>query len=79
MTMEAKRQSEQVSGIPNVTYDLMAVLTNKLEGIAAMEEYKLDARESGDQEAAGIFEQLEQRAREDVQKLKTLLARRLAA
>ena len=32
---EAKQQSEQISGISNVAYDLMAVMTNKLEGIAA--------------------------------------------
>ena len=45
---EAKRRSERVTGISNIAYDLMVVLTNKLEGVAAMEEYKLDAEAAND-------------------------------
>lgn len=40
----AKRRAEQVSGGSNIAYDLTALLKNKLKGIAANEEYKLDAR-----------------------------------
>ena len=39
----AKARSEQVTGVSNDAYDLMVELTNKLEGVAAMEEYKFDA------------------------------------
>ena len=70
MMEQAKRRSERVSGVPNVAYDLMVVLTNKLEGIAALEEYKLDADEAGDQEVRAAFEQLERRMREDVDQLR---------
>ncbi len=74
---EVKQQSEQISGISNVAYDLMAVMTNKLEGIAAMEEYKLDAEDAGDTEVEALLNQLEQQEVSDVAKIKTLLLQRL--
>lgn len=78
MTMEeAKRHAEQVSGVSNVAYDLMVTLTNKLEGIAAIEEYKLDADEAGDGEVRNLFDWLQQRMREDVDQLRELLIPRL--
>ena len=70
-----KRNAENVSGISNVTYDLLALLTNKLEGIAAIEQYKQDAQ--GDQEVLQCFEQLEKQARKDVDQLRQLTASRL--
>lgn len=73
----AKRQSEQVTGVSNVAYDLMIVLTNKLEGIAAMEEYKLDAEEAGDQEVRALFERIVRRERDEIEELRTLLLPRL--
>lgn len=72
---DAKRQSERVSGVPNVTYDLIAVLHNELEGLAALQEYKQDAH--GDQEVLAVFEQIEHDETEHVQKLRALVARRL--
>jgi hypothetical protein len=74
---EVKQQSEQISGISNVAYDLMAVMTNKLEGIAAIEEYKLDAEDAGDSEVEALLNQLEQQEVNDVAKIKTLLLQRL--
>lgn len=72
---EAKRQTERVSGVPNVTYDLIAVLHNELEGLAALQEYKQDAQ--GDQEVLALFEQIEQDETGHVQRLRELVARRL--
>ena len=40
---EAKRRSKRPSPAPIGAYDPIEVLTNTLEGVAAMEEYKLDA------------------------------------
>ena len=78
MAMEqAKRRAERISGVPNVTYDLLAVLYNKREGIAAMEEYRLDARDAGDQEADALFADLQRSARGDADRLRALLAPRL--
>jgi uncharacterized membrane-anchored protein len=74
---EAKRQAEQVSGVSNVAYDLMVVLTNKLEGIAALEEYKLDAAEARDRPVLTLFDRLEERMHEDVGQLRELLTERL--
>jgi hypothetical protein len=73
----AKRQSGRVTGVSNVAYDLMVVLTNKLEGIAAMEEYKLDAEAAGDQEARALFEQAVRREREAVDEFRELHVPRL--
>ena len=70
---EAKRRSERVTGISNVAYDLMVVLTNKLEGVAAMEEYKLDADAANDSEVRAAFERIEQRERQDIDELRGLL------
>lgn len=74
---QAKRQSGRVTGVPNVAYDLMVVLTNKLEGIAAMEEYKLDADAADDPEVRRAFELIEQREREAIDELRRLLIDRL--
>ncbi len=73
----AKRRSESVTGVSNVAYDLMVVLTNKLEGIAAMEEYKLDADVANDAEVRSLFERIEQRDREAIDELRLLLVSHL--
>ena len=70
-----KRNAENVSGVSNVTYDLLALLTNTLEGVAAIEQYKQDAQ--GDQEVLQCFEQLEEQARKDVDQLRQLVTSRL--
>lgn len=74
---EAKRRSERVTGVSNVAYDLMVVLTNTLEGVAAMEEYKLDAAAAGDEAVRAAFDRIEQRARQDIDELRGLLSERL--
>ncbi len=70
---EAKRRSERVTGVSNVAYDLMVVLTNKLEGVAAMEEYKLDADAADDTAVRAAFERIEERERQDIDELRGLL------
>jgi hypothetical protein len=70
---EAKRRSERVTGVSNVAYDLLVVLTNKLEGVAAMEEYKLDANAASEPEVRTAFERIEQRERESIEELRGLL------
>jgi rubrerythrin len=70
---EAKRRSERVTGVSNVAYDLMVVLTNKLEGVAAMEEYKLDADAANDREVRAAFERIAERERQSIEELRGLL------
>ncbi|GBD17294.1 hypothetical protein HRbin26_02213 [bacterium HR26] len=75
---QAKRRSEIISGVSNVAYDLLALLYNQLEEIAAIEEYKIDAEDAGDQEMLALLDQIQQRAREEVDLLRTALSQRLA-
>jgi hypothetical protein len=71
---QAKRRSERVTGVSNIAYDLMVVLTNKLEGVAAMEEYKLDADAAHDADVRAAFERIEQRERDSIEELRGLLS-----
>ena len=71
-----QRNVENVTGVSNVTYNLLSVLNNKLEGISAMEQYKQDAQ--GDQDVVQCFEELQQRDRTDVERLRELLASRIS-
>ncbi len=78
MAMEnAKRQTDEITGVSNLTYDLMMVLTNKLQGIAAIEAYKLDAEQEGDQEAQALLEEIQRGDRQDVERLRAMVAQRL--
>ncbi|HKG25341.1 MAG TPA: hypothetical protein VKB09_06810 [Thermomicrobiales bacterium] len=74
---QAKRQTERVTGVSNVAYDLMVVLTNKLQGIAALEEYKLDADAAGDHDVRTVLDRIEQHDRQDVDELRDLVCQRL--
>lgn len=75
--VQAKRQAESTTGVDNVTYDVMSLLTNKLEGVAALQQYKNDAQ--GDQEVMQCFEEIEERERKDIDKLRGIVAKRLNA
>lgn len=75
MTDQAKRQAEQVTGVSNLTYDVMTVPTDKLQGIAAIEGDKRDA--TGDQEVVSLFDEIQRRDRQDVERPRDLVARRL--
>lgn len=77
MVMTEKRNAESISGVSNITYDLMSVLNNKLEGIAAMETYKQDAQ--GDQDVLKCFERIQEADRKDVEELKKLAHNRLGS
>ncbi len=75
--MQEKREAERISGTSNVAYDLVTILQNKLQGIAAMEEYKRDAEQANDREVLDLLNDLERREVEDVNRLEGLVAQRL--
>lgn len=75
-TDNANRKAEHVSGVSNLTYDLNALLHNTLEAIAALEVYKADCQD--DQEASSLFDELQKRSVEDVQRIKPLLVKQLS-
>jgi hypothetical protein len=70
-----KQQAESATGVKNTTYDVMTVLTNKLQSIATIEQYKQDAQ--GDSEILECFNQIQERERADVDKLRNLVVQRL--
>ena len=76
---QSKRGAERISGVPNVTYDLVAVLHNKLDAIAAMEIYKQDAQGAGHREAEAFFDQCQRDDRAAVERLRGLLSSQLQA
>jgi len=77
MMIDAKRSAGLVTGISNVAFDLLTILENKLQGIAAMEEYKIDCRDEGDVLALELIDQLERIATEDVTRLRDMLRERI--
>jgi hypothetical protein len=74
---DAKVTADNVTGVSNVAYDLMVVLSNHLEGIAALQEYKLDADEAKDSEVSKSFDRIEKRYKDGIDELRTLLVARL--
>lgn len=70
-----KKQAESATGVSNPAYDAMTVLTNKLQSIATIEQYKQDVQ--NDQELLQLFEQIQERERSDVDQLRGLVAQRL--
>jgi hypothetical protein len=79
MTIEqAKRTADQVTGISNVTYDLISIVHNKLQAVAAIEGYRRDAEANGDQEVVDCFDRIVQHETDDLQELRRLLSSRLS-
>jgi hypothetical protein len=76
---EARHHAARASGVSNVAHDLMVVLANKLEGIAAIEEYKRDAEVAGDEAVLAALSHVEARMCEDVVQLRDLVVQRLPA
>jgi hypothetical protein len=62
-------------GISNLEYDLVTTLSNLLEGQEVLEEYKADAEEAGDQEAAEIFRTIQANNQEAALRIRTALGR----
>jgi hypothetical protein len=79
MVMEhAERQAaERVSGIPNLTYDLVSMLHEKLEAITVYEVYQRDAEDAGNSQAAALIEHCRQTDLAVVQKLRMMLVQEL--
>jgi uncharacterized membrane-anchored protein len=77
MAHELKRRSEQVTGVSNVAYNAVTVLSNRLQASAVLEQYKRDAEETGDREALELFERLQQHELEGLEELKRFVAQRL--
>jgi hypothetical protein len=75
--MDAKRHTDTLSGVSNVGFDLLTILENKLKGLAAIEEYKIDCDDSGDIEAREVIEEIQRRDVENVTRLRDLIRTRI--
>lgn len=75
---QAKRTSDETTGVSNVTYDLISTVHNKLQAVAAMEGYRRDAEKAGDREVIDCFDRIIDRESEDLGQLRDLLAARLS-
>lgn len=65
--------AQRISGIPNLTFDLVSLMHNKLEAVAAVEVYLADAREVGHEEAIAFLEFVRNTDLAAVQTLRKLL------
>ncbi|MGI8484200.1 MAG: hypothetical protein ACR2OU_08045 [Thermomicrobiales bacterium] len=77
MSTKSDKDAYRVTGVSNIAYDLNSLLHNKLEEIVAFEKYKADCE--NDQEVASLFAEMEQRDKDDVQRIKPLLANYLGS
>jgi hypothetical protein len=73
--MSSGQGGQGASPVDNVTYNLIASLHSKLEGLSAYAKYMQDAQ--GDQEIRQLYQQLQQDDQQHVQRLQQALARRL--
>ncbi len=67
----------EFTGVSNVTYDLLTMLTNKLQCVAAVEQYRKDAEQEGADEVLFVFAQIERHAKEDITALRRLIGERI--
>ena len=81
MVMErAERDiAKRTGGMPNLTYDLVALLQEKLEAVATYEVYIRDAREAGHDGAAALFEHCRDEDRVVIERVRDLLGNELAS
>lgn len=57
-------------GMSNVSYDLLSVLQNKLEGMEAYDKYIQDAQQAGDQQCQQLLSQIKQQDGQQVEQLR---------
>ena len=79
MVMERaeRRVAANLSGVSNLTYDLIAALKSKLDEITVYEIYKRDASEAGESRAERFFDQGQRDAQEAVRQLRDLVKEQL--
>ena len=63
---QPETQAEYVTGVPNTIYDLITLIHNKLQGVAALEQYKRDAQSAGDDALLALFEDLQRRDQAEI-------------
>jgi hypothetical protein len=70
--------SGQQTGASNLEFDIYSELHSLLKGNAALERYMQDARTEGDSEIESCFQAIHDQNKENVEKLRGLLAKKIA-
>jgi hypothetical protein len=75
----ALERNGAVRGLPNLAYDLVTVLQNKLQAIDALEKYKDDARQVEHHHALKVFTEIQQSDQDAVRRLQAMVAHELVS
>lgn len=77
MEQAERTDAPRISGISNVTYDLISTLHEKLKSVAAYDIYKADAKKEGHKQAESFFDECLQQERAACEQLRDMLANSL--
>jgi rubrerythrin len=72
------QKAERMTGTQDVHYNLISVLYHTLQGAETSVQYVSDAEESGDEELAKFFRDVQEEDRRRAERAKTLLGQRLS-
>jgi hypothetical protein len=72
------QKAERMTGTQDVHYNLISVLYHTLQGAETSVQYVSDAEESGDEELARFFRDVQEEDRRRAERAKTLLGQRLS-
>jgi hypothetical protein len=72
------QKAERTTGTQDVHYNLISVLYHTLQGAETSVQYVSDAEESGDEELAQFFRDVQEEDRRRAERAKTLLGQRLS-
>ncbi|HEX2279437.1 MAG TPA: hypothetical protein VE844_14905 [Gammaproteobacteria bacterium] len=72
------QKAERMTGTQDVHYNLVSVLYHTLQGAETSVQYISDAEESGDEELARFFREVQEEDRRRAERAKTLLGQRLS-
>lgn len=72
------QRAERTTGTQDVHYNLVSILYHTLQGAETSMQYVSDAEESGDEELARFFRDVQEEDRRRAERAKTLLGQRLS-
>jgi hypothetical protein len=72
------QKAERMTGTQDAHYNLISVLYHTLQGAETSVQYVSDAEESGDEELARFFRDVQEEDRRRAERAKTLLGQRLS-
>lgn len=72
------QKAERMTGTQDVHYNLISVLYHTLQGAETSVQYVSDAEESGDEELARFFRDVQEEDRRRAERAKMLLGQRLS-